>query len=116
MSVSRPRKRKVPPEATLEEIRARKKAGLPLSRYAVRNLGLFDRARRDFGGWREALVAAGVAPPVVRRKTRRKRAGVSAGAGPKVPARRAVKSRRARMENPLEAAIARAFATVLRPK
>ncbi len=34
-----------------------------MTRKSVRDTGLYDRVKRDFGGWRQALEAAGIAPP-----------------------------------------------------
>ncbi len=42
-----------------------------MQRAAVRNLALFERARRDFGGWAQALRAAGIATPARRGRTAR---------------------------------------------
>jgi len=54
--------RRLAPEATLADLRARARAGLPMGRHSVRNLGLYDRAVRDFGTWTAALARAGLLP------------------------------------------------------
>ncbi|MCI0588845.1 MAG: hypothetical protein L0323_18640 [Planctomycetes bacterium] len=53
---------RVPREKTLEDIRLRAASGLAVDRQSVRNTGLFERARRDFGTWGRALLAAGIQP------------------------------------------------------
>lgn len=52
----------ISPDETLQQIRERARRGQDLRKQAVRDSGLFERARRHFGGWTQALVAAGVKP------------------------------------------------------
>ncbi len=59
---SRPNSRRCSPSQTLQDLKARARAGLSMAKHVVRDSGLFDRAVRDFGNWSSALVAAGLLP------------------------------------------------------
>src|SRR5437879_3913366 len=54
---------RVPRQQTLADIVARARAGKPMSKAAVHDTGLHDRAVREFGTWNLALLAAGLRPP-----------------------------------------------------
>jgi len=50
------------PEETLRRVRARSKASEPMRQGQVRNAHLLALCRRHFGGWYQAVVAAGLRP------------------------------------------------------
>jgi len=65
-----PLKRTWTPESVIQEIRSRRQRGLPLANIQRLDQGLYAAARRHWGGWPEALQAAGIETKRLRRWSR----------------------------------------------